>query len=136
MPKSNRMRSRSRSRSRRGGLSLDDLNPFGSSSATDSSSATGSNWYDNLNPFGKKSESSLSYTPPVMNQSTDMNPGYGGKRRRMCGGYSSNMSLTNLASSAAPISGVQTASSSFVGGKTRRRRHRHTKSCKKSCRKR
>ena len=124
-------KSRSR-RNRKGGFSLSD--PFGTSSATDNS--TGSSWYDNLNPFGKKSESTSSYTPPVMNQSTGMNPGYGGKRRRMCGGYSSNMSLTNLASSAAPISGVQTASASFVGGKTRRRRHRHTKSCKKSCRKR
>ena len=77
-------------------------------------------------------------TSDMNNGKSDMNNGVGGKRRRrrMCGGYSSNMSLTNLASSAAPISGVQTASSSFVGGKTKRRRHRHTKSCKKSCRKR
>jgi hypothetical protein len=52
----------------------------------------------------------------------------GGKRRkRMRGGsVSPNVSLTNLASSAAPIS----------GGRTRRRRHIHTKSCKKSCKKR
>jgi hypothetical protein len=53
--------------------------------------------------------------------------GMGGKRRRGMRGGSvrPNMSLTNLASSAAPIS----------GGRTRRRRHRHTKSCKKSCKK-
>jgi hypothetical protein len=68
--------------------------------------------------------------------------GYGGRkgkrRRSMRGGnYSDNISLNNLASTAAPISGIPTASASYVGGRTRRRRHRHrhTKSCKKSCRK-
>jgi hypothetical protein len=61
---------------------------------------------------------------------------YGGKRRRMRGGYSPNMSLTNLASSASPISDVQTVKAqTWVGGRTKRRRHRHGKSCKKSCRK-
>jgi hypothetical protein len=55
-----------------------------------------------------------------------------GKRRRsMRGGYSDNISLNNLAATAEPISGVPTASASYVGGRTRRRRrHRHNKSCK------
>jgi hypothetical protein len=69
--------------------------------------------------------------------STGMSQGvssYGGKRRRMRGGYSPNMSLTNLASSASPISDVQTVKAqTWVGGKSKRRRH--GKSCKKSCRK-
>jgi hypothetical protein len=50
------------------------------------------------------------------------------------GDYTSNMSLTDLAATAESVSGVPTASALFVGGRTRRR-HRHRKSCKKSCRK-
>jgi hypothetical protein len=72
------------------------------------------------------------------NSQQPYNTGYGmggkkGKRRRsMRGGYSDNISLNNLASTAEPISGVPTASAhQYVGGRTRRRRrHRHNKSCK------
>ena len=75
--------------------------------------------------------------------SEEEKPTYGmggrrGKRRRtMRGGdYSDNISLNNLASNAAPFSNGNTATAPYVGGRTRRRRHhRHTKSCKKSCRK-
>ena len=153
MPKS---RSRSR-RNRKGGFEMNDLNPFGSS--TGSSSATGSSWYNNLNPFAKKSDSTASYTAPPDTSYTAPSTsytappatsytappatsmGYGGKRRRrrMRGGsVMPNMSLTNLASSAAPVSNMQTVQAqTLVGGRTkkRRHRHRHTKSCKKSCRK-
>jgi hypothetical protein len=156
MPKS---RSRSR-RNRKGGFEMSDLNPFGSS--TGSSSATGSSWYNNLNPFAKKSDSTASYiaptsyTPPASYTAPDTSyiapdtsytappatsMGYGGKRRRrrMRGGsVTPNVSLTNLASSAAPVSNMQTVQAqTLVGGRTkkRRHRHRHTKSCKKSCRK-
>jgi hypothetical protein len=144
MPKSLRMRSR---RNRKGGMW-----PFDSSSSSNngySATTQGSSWYDNLNPFGKKdpntdyptsypTSSPNSYTPtsyppnsyPPTSYGMGSSPSYGmgGKRRRgMRGGsVSPNMSLTNLASSAAPIS----------GGRTRRRYHRHTKSCKKSCKKR
>ena len=55
-----------------------------------------------------------------------------GKRGMRGGNHSPNMSQTNLASRAAPVSGVQTAHAMKVGGRTRRR---HRKSCKKSCRK-
>ena len=160
MPKSLRMRSR---RSRKGGFSMNDLNPFGSSSSSNndySATTQGSSWYDNLNPFGKKDQStgygtglsgmgSQGYgsmgtqgygsmgtqgygsmgTQGYGSMGTQGYGSMGGKRRRrgMRGGsVSPNMSLTNLASSAAPIS----------GGRTRRRRHIHTKSCKKSCKKR
>ena len=149
MPKSLRMRSR---RNRKGGMW-----PFDSSSSSNngySATTQGSSWYDNLNPFGKKDPTSYGSmgtsgygmgTSGMGSQGYGSmgsqgygsmgsqgygsmgSQGYGGKRRRMRGGsVSPNMSLTNLASSAAPIS----------GGRTRRRCHRHTKSCKKSCKKR
>ena len=53
--------------------------------------------------------------------------GKGKKLMMMGGSFSPNTSLTNLASSAEPIS----CSSSMRGGRTKRRRHRHGKSCKK-----
>jgi hypothetical protein len=64
--------------------------------------------------------------------------GYGGKRKRKMrgGSVTPNVSLTNLASRAAPVSGIDTVKAqTWVGGRTKRRRHRHSKSCKKSCRK-
>ena len=62
--------------------------------------------------------------------------GMGGKKRRTRrgkrgGSYSSNISETNLAATASPVSGIQTVKAqTWVGGKTKRRRHRHNKSCK------
>jgi hypothetical protein len=69
------------------------------------------------------------YTPPPAA------PGYGGKRRRtqkkMRGGFSPNTPTTGLAFNASPISGIASAKSMWVGGKTRKRRsHKHSKSCK------
>ena len=62
--------------------------------------------------------------------------GMGGKKRRTRrgkrgGAFSSNISETNLAATASPVSGIQTVKAlTWVGGKTKRRRHRHNKSCK------
>ena len=135
---------RSRSRSRRGGVWPFDSSSTGSSS-TDSSS-TGSSWGDWFS--GKKNEQgstgygstgygSTGYGSTGTGYQQPVNTGYGyggkkGKRRRsMRGGYSDNISLNNLASTAEPISGVPTATAQLVGGRTRRRRrHRHNKSCK------
>ena len=129
---------RSRSRSRRGGVW-----PFDSSSTDSSStgSSTGSSWGDWFS--GKKNEQgstgygSTGYGSTGTGYQQPVNTGYGyggkkGKRRRsMRGGYSDNISLNNLASTAEPISGVPTATAQLVGGRTRRRRrHRHNKSCK------
>ena len=58
-----------------------------------------------------------------------------GKMMMMGGNFSPNTPLTGLAANAEPISGVPTASAQMVGGRTRRRRNKHRKSCKKSCRK-
>lgn len=58
------------------------------------------------------------YQPPVS----------GGKRRhksrRMRGGYSDNVSMTNLASRAAPFSGATARAQAYVGGRRTRRHHK------------
>jgi hypothetical protein len=117
----------------------------GASTAMNNGASYGSTGMNNGASYGMNN--GASYGSTGMNQSYGMNNGastgmnqgassYGGKRRRMRGGYSPNMSLTNLASSASPISDTQTVKAqTWVGGKTKRRRHRHGKSCKKSCRK-
>ena len=55
----------------------------------------------------------------------------GGRRtKRKHGGYNSNTPTTGLASTASPVSGIQTAKPhTWVGGKTKKR-HKHSKSCK------
>jgi hypothetical protein len=93
--------------------------------------------------YGASSGMNQSYNTPMnvsYGASTGMNTGmgYGGKRRRKMrgGSVTPNVSLTNLASRAAPVSGVDTVKAqTWVGGRTKRHRHRHSKSCKKSCRK-
>ena len=77
----------------------------------------------NASPSYMSSSSASSYTAPSMGQYQ------GGQRKRsrkMRGGYKDNISLTGLASSAAPVSGISTAKPhNWVGGKTRRdKRHR------------
>ena len=138
MPKSNRMRNRSRSRSRKGGMW-----PFDSASTGSSYGSSMSSLWDKLT--GKKTDNTYDYGAASMNSSygaAGMNSGYsaanygaasyGGKRRRMRGGsVTPNMPLTGLASSASPVSNMQTVKAqTWVGGRTRRRRHRHGKSCK------
>ena len=108
---------RSRSRSRRGGFE------WGSPSS----------WF-----VSKEEEQQPTYTPttytPTANTGYSMGGKKGKRRRSMRGGdYSDNISLNNLAANAAPFSNGNTATAPYVGGRTRR--HRHTKSCKKSCRK-
>ena len=127
---------RSRSRSRRGGFDFNSLNPFASKKPDDTDvpppaypPPTSSGMGYSQSP----TSSGMGYSQPPTNSSN----GYGGKkgkrRRSMRGGdYTDNISLNNLASNAAPISGTPTASALYVGGRTRR--HRHNKSCQKSCR--
>lgn len=97
-------------------------------------SATGSasNWFSSNTP--------PTATPPPVNNSYQP-PAYGGKRRRhksrrMRGGYSDNVSMTNLASRAAPFSGATARPQAYVGGRrTKRRCHTHKRSHKRHCRK-
>ena len=145
MPKSYR---RKTTRSRKGGM-FESL--FGSSANTgygssgygssgssmgSTGSSMGSTGSYGQQPMGY-GQQSMGYGQQSMrnNRSPNAVRGYGGRKgkRSMRGGnHSPNMSQTNLASRAAPVSGVQTASAMMVGGRTRRR---HRKSCKKSCRK-
>jgi hypothetical protein len=64
-------------------------------------------------------------------------PPVGGRRRsKMRGGYSDNMSTTNLASQSAPFSGSTARAQAYVGGRrTKRRCHTHKKSHRRHCRK-
>jgi hypothetical protein len=79
--------------------------------------------------------------PPTTPPPTYQSPGYGGKRRkhksrRMRGGYSDNVSMTNLASHAAPFSGATARPQAYVGGRrTKRRCHKHKRTHRRHCRK-
>jgi hypothetical protein len=62
---------------------------------------------------------------PSTTPSTYTAPLSGGKRRRtkrMMGGFTDNTPMTGLASTASPISGIESPKSMLVGGKTRKRR--------------
>jgi len=129
MPKRNR-----RSKKMRGGL----LGFF----EGDGTSSNGEGWYDSLKKNASSASTWLttdtgSSTPS--DSTTTTSPTYGGRKRksrRMRGGYSDNMSMTNLASRAAPFSGETARPQAYVGGKrTKRRCHKHKGSRRRHCRK-
>ena len=65
------------------------------------------------------SPSASSYSAP--SSSSQYQGGQRKRSRKMRGGYKDNISLTGLASSAAPVAGISTAKPhNWVGGKTRR----------------
>ena len=87
-------------------------------------------------------QTTTSYTPPAPTPTptTPYTPSFGGKKskkrsRKMRGGYSDNIAITGLASTAASISDIKSAQPlNIVGGKRRTkkcRRHRNAKSCKR-----
>jgi len=92
-----------------------------------------------LSTLYPKSTSSYTTSTPI-NQMYGPSTQYdsrisGGMKRRKRGGYKSNISLNNIASTAAPINGIPTAKPQvWVGGKTKKKRctkrHKHFKSCK------
>lgn len=51
-------------------------------------------------------------------------------KRRLRGGYKDNSPTTGLASHAASFSGKTAQPHTLVGGKTKRHKHRHNKSCR------
>ena len=141
MPKRNRKTKRMR-----GGFDFGSLNPFGSSSGTDdSSSGIGSSmtgWWNKAKDAATGSSSTPSYdnsssSTPSYDNSSSSTPSMGGRRRRrMRGGYSDNMSTTNLASRAGSYSGETARAQAYVGGrKTKRRCHKHKGSHRRHCRK-
>ena len=90
------------------------------------------------NSYSPNSYSPNSYSP---NNSYQFQEYVGGRRRRrrshrMRGGYSDNVSMTNLASHAAPFSGATARPQAYVGGRrTKRRCHTHKRTHKRHCRK-
>jgi len=79
------------------------------------------------------------YTQPANTQQQQVyQPNIGGKKgtRSRRGGFHPNTPTNGIALAAAPVSGLATAKAhNWVGGKTKRRNHKHNKSCKngKSC---
>jgi hypothetical protein len=96
------------------------------------SSATGS-------PSSTYSPPTTTYSPPTTTSTysqptSTASTGYMGgktKRRRMRGGFKDNTPTTGLANHAAPFSGKTAQPHNWVGGKTKRRKHRHSKSCRR-----
>ena len=161
MPKRNR---KNKSKRMRGGFDMSSLNPFGSSEGTASTSSSGTSWLGSLTEKAKSATGSASgwfssapttappvatapppaapaYPPapaPAYPPATSTYPGAGGRKRRsnrMRGGYSSNISTTNLAASAGSFSGSTARAQAYVGGRTKKRCHKHKRSHKRHCRK-
>jgi hypothetical protein len=109
------------------------------------SSSSGPSWYEKAKGSTSgwfSSSTPAPATPPTGQYPTTQYPTTqyptGGRRRRrkMRGGYSDNMSTTNLASSAAPFSGSTARAQAYVGGRrTKRRCNTHKKTNKRHCRK-
>ena len=116
------MPSRTRSRKMRGGFL-----GFGESNNQYGNTNSGWSW-SSLNPFKKSDTQSSSYVPQQSSYYPQGGKKQRSKRRHMKGGFSSNVSRMNAASSAAPISGIKNAQPQVwvgKGGRTRRtRRHR------------
>jgi len=129
MPKRNR-----RSKRMRGGMW-----PFSSSDGTDSTSSDGAGWMDSLKKNASSASGWLTSSDTASATPSATATTYGGRKhksRRMRGGYSDNMSTTNLASKASPYSGETARAHAYVGGrKTKRRCHKHKGSRRRHCRK-
>lgn len=137
------MPKRNRNRRMRGGF-LDSLSNSISSGWNSVSQGASSMWDRTKNAASSAYSSATTPATPTPPSTippaapTPMPPSVvnGGKRRtrKMSGGYSSNISLTGLAATASPISGVKTAQPHhWVGGRTKRRqskshRRHHSKS--------
>jgi hypothetical protein len=143
MPKRNRNRSK---RSKKGGfLGFGE----GTVEAPADGSAPKKGYMDSLGSMfssAPAAEPAPAPAPVPANNSyeTNQTPTEGGRRRRrrmrksrrMRGGYSDNVSMTNLASRAAPFSGETARPQAYVGGRrTKRRCHTHKRSRRRHCRK-
>lgn len=145
MPKRNK---KNRSKRMRGGW------PWDSASGT-SSSSSGTGWFGSLKknasgtgwfssaPAATTTPAPPPATPPPAPDATPPPapapaPVTGGRKRRshrMRGGYSNNMSRTNLAASAGSFSGSTARAQAYVGGRTKKRCHTHKRSHRRHCRK-
>jgi hypothetical protein len=116
-----------RQRTRRGGGIWDSLTSAWSQTKKDASDA----YTYTANAVSPGSAPAPTYTSAP----STYTPVLGGRKRRSRrskrGGYSANTPMSGLASSAASFSGKTAQPHTWVGGKTRRRRRSHTKSCKR-----
>ncbi len=126
-------RHRHRNRTMKGGF-LDNLSNTLSGWGTSISQGASNIW--------EKTKSTVTGTTPTMSSPTLTAPTtyattpmatstYGGKysrrRRHLRGGFKDNTPATGLAATAAPISNIKTAQAQMVGGRTRRRGRRGSK---------
>jgi len=147
MPKRNR---KNKSKRMRGGFDMGSLNPFGSSTEGTSSTSSGTGWLGSLTEKAKSASGSATSwfssspttttttTAPAAPAPAPASPVVGGKKRkskRMRGGYSSNISTTNLAASAGSFSGSTARAQAYVGGRTKKRCNKHKRSHRRKCRK-
>ena len=148
MPKRNR---KNKSKRIGGGFDMGSLNPFGSSTeGASSSGSSGTSWLGSLTEKAKSATGSasgwFSSSPTTTTTTAPANPypatttttTYGGRKRRsnrMRGGYSNNISTTNLAASAGSFSGSTARAQAYVGGRTKKRCHKHKRSHRRHCRK-
>ena len=118
---------RRRTTMKRGGGMWDSL-----SSAWNTTKKEASGAYNSAASAISPTPAPTSILAPAPAPASTYTPVLGGKRRRKSkrGGYSANTPTSGLASSAASFSGKTAQPHSMVGGKTRRRRHSHSKSCK------
>ena len=119
--------------------------PWDKKESSSDGSSDGTGMWDSLTKGASSAtgtaSSWFSSDTPDTNTPTNSYPITGGRRRRrkshrMRGGYSDNMSMTNLASRAAPFSGETVRAQAYVGGKkTKKRCHKNKRSNRRHCRK-
>jgi hypothetical protein len=148
-----RKHKKNKSKRMRGGFSMGSMNPFGSSTGTDSgtgwfgslkksASSSGTGWFSSTpttTPAAAAPPPAPAAPPPAPAAPPPApTPVSGGRKRRshrMRGGYSDNMSTTNLAASAGSFSGSTARAQAYVGGRTKKRCHKHKRSHRRHCRK-
>jgi hypothetical protein len=118
------MRHKKKMRSMRGGF-LENISSTLSNLGSSLTESASSIWNKTRSLTSSSGSSVSSYVPTTTaspTYTTTTSPTYGGRKtrrlRRMRGGYSSNVSLTNLAATAGPVSGIKTVH----GGRKRRQR--------------
>ena len=142
-----RKHNKNRSKRMRGGWPWDSTS--GSSSGTGwtnpfKKNGSGTGWFSSAPATTAPATTAPATPPPAPAPVPDPPPApapapvTGGRKRkshRMRGGYSNNMSTTNLAASAGSFSGSTARAQAYVGGRTKKRCHKHKRSHRRHCRK-
>jgi hypothetical protein len=139
MPKKYRKNSKRSHKRIRGG----DLSTWWSNNVSNNSmfgsNSDGSGWFNRsknylsgLNPWSSSQSNNMEMSSTGIDNSQQYYTPSGGKRKtKKRGGFSSSTPNTGLASTASPVSGLPTAKAhNWVGGRTKHRRHKHSKTCR------